>query len=160
MAEVSSREARNVTMSLHEVLRAQAFNHISGDDSQGGPPVPMPNTVVKPLYAESTRLETVREDRALPVGRASCSRYAAGCFSFLFFLSLFVPSPFLKLARPQRKIPCIRAFRMHERGSLLPLHHGRKSQIADCCWLLTADRHPQHQSLYIAGRRPQIADRC
>jgi hypothetical protein len=28
----------------------------------------MPNTVVKPLYAESTRLETVREDRALPVG--------------------------------------------------------------------------------------------
>ena len=55
-------------MSLHEVLRAQAFNHISGDDSQGDPPVPMPNTVVKPLYAESTRLETVREDRALPVG--------------------------------------------------------------------------------------------
>ena len=27
----------------------------------------MPNTAVKPLYAESTRLETVREDRELPV---------------------------------------------------------------------------------------------
>ena len=68
VTEVGSQGAQNVTMSLHEVLRAQAFNHISGDDSQGDPPVPMPNTVVKPLYAESTRLETVREDRALPVG--------------------------------------------------------------------------------------------
>ena len=143
MAEVSSREARNVTMSLHEVLRAQAFNHISGDDSQG-----------------AKVLDWKRSGR---IGRCRLDEHPVRVMlqdAFLFFLSLFVPSPFLKLARPQRKIPCIRAFRMHERGSLLPLHHGRKSQIADCCWLLTADRHPQHQSLYIAGRRPQIADRC
>jgi hypothetical protein len=32
----------------------------------------MPNTAVKPLYAESTRLETVREDRELPVRQNAC----------------------------------------------------------------------------------------
>ena len=34
----------------------------------------MPNTAVKPLYAESTRLETVREDRELPVRRKGLHR--------------------------------------------------------------------------------------
>ena len=34
----------------------------------------MPNTAVKPLYAESTRLETVREDRELPVKRERLHR--------------------------------------------------------------------------------------
>ena len=34
----------------------------------------MPNTAVKPLYAESTRLETVREDRELPVKRKGLHR--------------------------------------------------------------------------------------
>ena len=37
------------------------------------PPVPIPNTVVKHSYAESTCLETDWEDRALPVkSRAPC----------------------------------------------------------------------------------------
>ena len=31
------------------------------------PPVPIPNTVVKHVKAESTWLETAREDRKLPV---------------------------------------------------------------------------------------------
>ena len=31
------------------------------------PPVPIPNTVVKHIYAESTWLETAWEDRKLPV---------------------------------------------------------------------------------------------
>ena len=75
-------------MSLHEVLRAQAFNHISGDDSQGDPPVPMPNTVVKPLYAESTRLETVREDRELPVKQKSTQR-KLGAFSCMEVVSRY-----------------------------------------------------------------------
>ena len=43
------------------------FNRISGDDSWVVPPVPIPNTVVKHSYAESTCLETDWEDRALPV---------------------------------------------------------------------------------------------
>ena len=33
------------------------------------PPVPIPNTVVKHVKAESTWLETAREDRKLPVKR-------------------------------------------------------------------------------------------
>jgi hypothetical protein len=32
-------------------------------DSYGDPPVPIPNTAVKPVYAESTWLVTAREDR-------------------------------------------------------------------------------------------------
>ena len=40
----------------------------------------MPNTVVKPLYAESTRVETLREDRELPVRKKprneSCGAFA------------------------------------------------------------------------------------
>ena len=39
---------------------------ISGDDSEGEPPVPMPNTEVKPFNADNTWLETAREDRKLP----------------------------------------------------------------------------------------------
>ena len=35
----------------------------SSGDSYGVPPVPIPNTVVKPLYVESTWLETAWEDR-------------------------------------------------------------------------------------------------
>jgi len=35
---------------------------ISGD-CQRGPPVPIPNTEVKPLNAENTWWETAREDR-------------------------------------------------------------------------------------------------
>ena len=35
------------------------------------PPVPIPNTVVKHSYAESTCLETDWEDRALPVKRST-----------------------------------------------------------------------------------------
>ena len=35
----------------------------SGVDSYRVPPVPIPNTVVKPIYAESTWMETSWEDR-------------------------------------------------------------------------------------------------
>ena len=44
-----------------------AFNRISGDVGYVVPPVPIPNTVVKHIYAESTWLETAWEDRKLPV---------------------------------------------------------------------------------------------
>ena len=44
----------------------QSIRKISGDDGEGVPPVPMPNTEVKPFSAESTWLETAREDRSSP----------------------------------------------------------------------------------------------
>ena len=44
-----------------------SFKRISGDASYVVPPVPIPNTVVKHIYAESTCLETDWEDRELPV---------------------------------------------------------------------------------------------
>jgi hypothetical protein len=39
---------------------------ISGDDGEGDPPVPIPNTEVKPFSADSTWLETTWEGRTLP----------------------------------------------------------------------------------------------
>ena len=39
---------------------------ISGGNGEGVPPVPIPNTEVKPFSAESTWLDTAREDRSLP----------------------------------------------------------------------------------------------
>lgn len=39
---------------------------LSGGYSGGVPPVPIPNTVVKPACADNTRGETFREDRSLP----------------------------------------------------------------------------------------------
>ena len=42
---------------------------ISGGYDEGVPPVPIPNTEVKPLGAESTWLETAREDMTLPDSR-------------------------------------------------------------------------------------------
>ena len=50
-----------VVVSVQETL-----NH-TGDDSKRDPPVPIPNTEVKPLSAECTWLETARENRTLPV---------------------------------------------------------------------------------------------
>ena len=44
-----------------------AFSKISGDVGYVVPPVPIPNTVVKHINAESTWLETAWEDRKLPV---------------------------------------------------------------------------------------------
>ena len=39
---------------------------ISGDNSEGVPPVPIPNTEVKPFSVDGTWLETARESRSLP----------------------------------------------------------------------------------------------
>ena len=47
-------------------------NCISGDDGYVVPPVPIPNTVVKHINAESTWLETAWEDRKLPVNKKDC----------------------------------------------------------------------------------------
>ena len=39
---------------------------ISGDNSEGVPPVPIPNTEVKPFSVDGTWLETARESRSSP----------------------------------------------------------------------------------------------
>ena len=41
-------------------------NRISGDNSLRDPPVPIPNTEVKPQHADGTWLETARESRSSP----------------------------------------------------------------------------------------------
>ena len=54
---------------------------ISGDDGYVDPPVPIPNTVVKHIYAESTWLETAWEDRKLPVKTHLTGKICYGVFS-------------------------------------------------------------------------------
>ena len=39
---------------------------ISGDNGEGVPPVPIPNTEVKPFSADGTWLDTARESRSSP----------------------------------------------------------------------------------------------
>ena len=46
-------------------VREEKFT-VSGDDGEGVPPVPIPNTEVKPFSADGTWLETARESRTLP----------------------------------------------------------------------------------------------
>ena len=42
------------------------LNTISGDNGKRDPPVPIPNTEVKPLRADGTWLATARESRSSP----------------------------------------------------------------------------------------------
>ena len=60
--------------------RTKQFN-ISGGNDEGVPPVPIPNTEVKPFSAESTWLDTAREDRSLP---ESIWKKSQGFFFFAF----------------------------------------------------------------------------
>ena len=62
-----------------------SFNQISGDAGYVVPPVPIPNTVVKHSYAESTCLETDWEDRELPVKRD----VRWGVFFICYFLMIY-----------------------------------------------------------------------
>ena len=45
---------------------AISYNTSDGDDREKGPPVLIPNTEVKLLFAEDTWLDTAREIRTLP----------------------------------------------------------------------------------------------
>ena len=54
------------------VLRAQIMqNSIVGVFCDEGTPVPIPNTVVKLIYADNTWLATAREDRSMPTQKRS-----------------------------------------------------------------------------------------
>ena len=54
----------NFLCSFQGVAKKQ--HRISGDYSLRVPPVPIPNTEVKPQHADSTWLETAREGRSSP----------------------------------------------------------------------------------------------
>ena len=51
-----------------------------------GPPVPIPNTVVKLIRAENTWLEAAREDRLLPVGNRTAENIRSAVFRVRQFL--------------------------------------------------------------------------
>ena len=48
---------------------------VSGDDGEGDPPVPIPNTEVKPFSADGTWLDTARESRTLPEFYSSVAQW-------------------------------------------------------------------------------------
>ena len=54
---------------------------ISGDYGERDPPVPIPNTEVKPFSADGTWLETTWESRTLPDSRKKSLRRMSGAFS-------------------------------------------------------------------------------
>ena len=57
-------------------------NSISGDKGERVPPVPIPNTEVKPLSADGTWLETARESRSSPDSISGVVVKTAPVFSF------------------------------------------------------------------------------
>ena len=58
---------------------------ISGDNGERDPPVPIPNTEVKPFSADGTWLETIWESRTLPDSmKKGLTLYGVGSF--------FIPS--------------------------------------------------------------------
>ena len=62
---------------------------ISGDNGERDPPVPIPNTEVKPFSADGTWLETTWESRTLPDSTKKSLRRCLGlflCASRQFFL--------------------------------------------------------------------------
>ena len=64
-AVVRAGEARK-RRAESERKRERAARRISGGNGKRDPPVPIPNTEVKPLRADGTWLETARESRSLP----------------------------------------------------------------------------------------------
>ena len=66
--------------------------HTVGVYYNEGPPVPIPNTVVKLISAEDTWWETARENRSMPTLKASCiiarSLFILSCCLLIFFKSL------------------------------------------------------------------------
>ena len=81
------------------------MNTISGDNGKREPPVPIPNTEVKPLRADGTWLATARESRSSPDSKEPVIKVAGSNFMYL--------SPDSKRKRGQRnsverKEPAIR----------------------------------------------------
>ena len=49
----------------------RVLSQLVGADSGEGPPVPIPNTVVKLVYGDNTWLATAREDNSTPTSKAA-----------------------------------------------------------------------------------------
>ena len=79
-AVVRAGEARK-RRAESERKRERAARRISGGNGKRDPPVPIPNTEVKPLRADGTWLETARESRSLPDSNWSM---AMTCSCFLY----------------------------------------------------------------------------
>ena len=58
------------------------YNQVLGDPSEGDPPVPIPNTAVKPLSPDGTARASVWESRKLPGYIRSPSRKAGASVVF------------------------------------------------------------------------------
>ena len=71
-AVVRAGEARK-RRAESERKRERAARRISGGNGKRDPPVPIPNTEVKPLRADGTWLETARESRSPPDSNRSMS---------------------------------------------------------------------------------------
>ena len=65
--------------------RTSKSHRISGDYSLRVPPVPIPNTEVKPQHADSTWLETAREGRSSPDSNKE-HRKSDALFFFTFWV--------------------------------------------------------------------------
>ena len=72
--EKAVREGSQTGKTDRKPTRAQTLYN-SGDDSKREPPVPIPNTEVKPLSAEGTWLATAREIRTPPDSTEGISNY-------------------------------------------------------------------------------------
>ena len=88
VSEPKSEVSRKVSgargeQSEAEELKSQRDREhtISGDYSLRVPPVPIPNTEVKPQHADGTWLETARESRSLPDSNRSMSM-TCSCFLY------------------------------------------------------------------------------
>ena len=66
-----------------EALKEEKRNSISGDNGERVPPVPIPNTEVKPLSADGTWLETARESRTSPDSILRCLSKDRRLFSYI-----------------------------------------------------------------------------
>ena len=66
--EASEEEKRLPWASTMSESRPQPHKNatVSGDNGEGVPPVPIPNTEVKPFSADGTWLDTARESRSSP----------------------------------------------------------------------------------------------
>ena len=67
MSKKILREGKREVFTLFGFEGALESTEKTGDDSEEGPPVPIPNTAVKLLSAEDTCWATDRENRTLPV---------------------------------------------------------------------------------------------
>ena len=66
MKEERAELVADVRCAVFKVWGRKKVHIISGGDGKRVPPVPIPNTEVKPLSAEGTWLDTAREIRSLP----------------------------------------------------------------------------------------------